>query len=137
MFGFGNKQRKLMTYDVLLVKTKDGKGRDFFQVAFHSTQASDIMSMIMKLEKSKYNSTEYLGELGDFRIITHYEGVESINIHDTVDPDATPVQIQDFANIMLRRFELLQEAGKLEETDELAFFMGELTMLRDESFTGL
>ncbi|WP_232696863.1 hypothetical protein [Brevibacillus daliensis] len=135
MFGFGKKQRNVQTYDVLLIETKEASERTFFQVAFSSSDTHDIMSMILKLEKSKYNNKEMLGEMGNFNIMTHYQGVETIVIHDRDNINATPLQIQDFANMMLRRFELLLEAGRIEETEDLAFFMGELTMLRDGSFT--
>lgn len=134
MFGFGKKAKKLDGIDILIIKTIEAKNRNFYQVAFPSVVANDVMSMLQKLEKSKINQQEFLGEIGGFRIVTHLEALTSYNVLDDADMEAQPVQIADFANILLRRLEALAESGKLSESEELAFIMGELTMLRDGSF---
>ncbi|EJL38913.1 hypothetical protein BAG01nite_30140 [Brevibacillus agri] len=134
MFGFGKKAKKLDGIDILIIKTIEAKNRNFYQVAFPSVVANDVMSMLQKLEKSKINQQEFLGEIGGFRIVTHLEALTSYNVLDDADMEAQPVQIADFANILLRRLEALAESGKLGESEELAFIMGELTMLRDGSF---
>ncbi|GEC90156.1 hypothetical protein [Brevibacillus brevis] len=134
MFGFGKKAKKLDGIDVLIIKTEEAKNRNFYQVAFPSVVANDILSMLQKLEKSKMNKQEFLGEIGSFRIVTHLEALTSFEILDEADMEAHPVQIQDFANMLLRRLEALEESGKFGESEDLAFIMGELTMLRDGSF---
>lgn len=57
-----------------------------------------------------------------------------ITVMDEADMEGHPVQIQDFANILLRRLEALEERGVLGDNEDIAFIMGELTMLRDGSF---
>lgn len=134
MFGFGKKAKKPDGIDILIIKTVESKNRHFYQVAFPSILANDILSMLQKLEKSKANQPEYLGEIGGFRIVTHLEALTSYDVLDDADMEATPVQIEDFANILLRRLENLEESGALGESEDIAFIMGELTMLRDGSF---
>lgn len=134
MFGFGKKAKKVDGTDILIIKTDEAKNRSFYQVAFPSVVANDIVSMLRKLERSSMNKAEYLGEIGGFRILTHLEALTGFEIFDEVDLEATPVQIQDFASILLRRLEALEESGKLGDSEDLAFIMGELTMLRDGSF---
>ncbi|MET3292694.1 hypothetical protein EDM56_18050 [Brevibacillus fluminis] len=133
MFGLGKKAKKLDSHDMLIIKTEEGK-RHFYQVTFPSVVGNDIVSMLEKLQKSKYNKPEFLGEIGGFHIITYIEGLMSVEVKDENDLEAHPLQIQDFANVLLRRLEALEESGKLDESDDTAFFMGELTMLRDGSF---
>lgn len=134
MFGFGKKAKKLDAIDILIIKTENGKNRYFYQISFPSAVANDIMSMFGKLQKSPFNKPEYLGDMGGFHMLTHLEGLTNAEVLDDADPEAQPVPIQDFANIMLRRLEALEESGQMEESEELAFIMGELTMLRDGSF---
>jgi selenocysteine lyase/cysteine desulfurase len=134
MFGFGKKAKKPDGIDILIIKTDEAKNRNFYQVAFPSMVANDIVSMLKKLEKSKLNKPELLGEIGGFRIVTHLEALTSFDVLDDADMEAQPVQIQDFANILLRRLEALEESGKLGDSEDVAFIMGELTMLRDGSF---
>ncbi|GED68924.1 hypothetical protein BRE01_26260 [Brevibacillus reuszeri] len=134
MFGFGKKANKLDGIDVLIIKTVEAKNRNFYQVVFPSVLANDILSMLQKLEKSKMNQQEFLGEIGGFRIVTHLEAMTNIDILDDADLEARPVHIEDFANILLRRLEHLEESGKMEESEDMAFIMGELTMLRDGSY---
>jgi hypothetical protein len=134
VFGFGKKARKLETIDLLIIKAPEGKNRSYYQVAFPSVVANDVVSMLGKLEKSPFNQPQYLGELGGFRAVTHVEGLTGFEVLDEADLEAHPVQIQDFANILLRRLEALEESGAFEESEDLAFFLGELTMLRDGSF---
>lgn len=134
MFGLGKKAKKLDTHDMLLIKTAEGKNRSFYQVTFPSFVGGDIVSMLQKLQKSAYNKPEFLGEIGGFHIITHIEGFMSVEVMDEGDLEAHPLQIQDFANVLLRRLEALDENGDMEESEDLAFIMGELTMLRDGSF---
>ncbi|MFY0544001.1 hypothetical protein [Brevibacillus sp. H7] len=134
MFGFGKKAKKLDATDILIIKTEEAKNRSFYQVAFPSLFANDVISMLQKLEKSPFNKPEYLGEIGGFRILTHMEGLTGFDVLDEADMEAHPAQIQDFANILLRRLEALEESGKFEDSEDLAFIMGELTMLRDGSF---
>ncbi len=134
MFGIGKKARKLDTHDLLIIKTEEGKNRTFYQVIFPSIFGNDIVSMFKKLERSPYNKQAYLGEIGGFRLATHIEGLNGFEVLDEVDIEAQPIQIQDFASILLRRLETLEENGQLEESEDLAFLMGELTMLRDGSF---
>ncbi|MGZ0050744.1 hypothetical protein [Brevibacillus gelatini] len=137
MFGFGKKAKKPDGIDILIIKTVEAKNRNFYQVAFPSVVANDVLSMLQKLEKSKINKQEFLGEIGGFRIVTHLEALTSYDVLDDADMEAQPVQIADFANILLRRLEALAESGKLGESEDLAFIMGELTMLRDGSFLPL
>lgn len=134
MFGFGKKAKKPDGIDVLIIKADEAKNRSFYQVAFPSIVANDILSMLQKLEKSKLNKPEVLGEIGGFRIVTHLEALTGFSILDDADIEAHPVQIHDFANMLLRRLEAHEEKGSLEESEDLAFLMGELTMLRDGSF---
>ncbi|MBO8163304.1 MAG: hypothetical protein H0Z34_06240 [Brevibacillus sp.] len=134
MFGFGKKAKKADGFDILLIKTEEGKNRNFYQVAFPSAVANDVISMFRKLQKSPLNKQEYLGEVGGFRMITHLEALTAVSVLDEADLEAHPVQIQDFANTLLRRLEALQESGQFEESEEFAFLVGELTMLRDGSF---
>jgi hypothetical protein len=134
MFGFGKKAKKLDGTDILLIKTDEAKNRSFYLVAFPSFVANDIVSMLKKLERSAFNQAEYLGEIGGFRILTHIEASTGYDVIDEADMEGHPVQIQDFANILLRRLEALEESGKFEDSEDLAFIMGELTMLRDGSF---
>lgn len=134
MFGFGKKAKKPDGIDILIIKSEEAKNRNFYQVAFPSIVANDILSMLQKLEKSKLNTKEILGEIGGFRIVTHLEALTGFDVLDDADIEAHPVQIPDFANMLLRRLEALDENGALGESDDLAFIMGELTMLRDGSF---
>ncbi len=134
MFGFGKKAKKPDGIDILIIKADEAKNRSLYQVAFPSIVANDILSMLQKLEKSKLNTKEVLGEIGGFRIVTHLEALTGFDILDDADIEAQPVQIQDFANMLLRRLEVLDENGGLGDSDDLAFIMGELTMLRDGSF---
>lgn len=134
MFGFGKKAKKPEGIDVLIIKTDEGANRHFYQVAFPTVYANDIVSMLQKLERSKVNKQEFLGELGGFRMVTHLEALTEITILDDADMEGHPIQIQDFANILLRRLEALEEKGLLDDNEDLAFIMGELTMLRDGSF---
>ena len=134
MFGFGKKSNKLNGTDVLIVKTEEAKNRNFFQVAFPSAVANDVVSMLKKLEKSKLNKPEILGDLGGFRMVTHFESMTGYEVFDEADLEGQPVQVQDFASILLRRLEALEQSGKWEDSEDLAFIMGELTMLRDGSF---
>ncbi|WP_134684227.1 hypothetical protein [Brevibacillus migulae] len=134
MFGFGKKAKKLDGTDILLIKTDEAKSRSFYLVTFPSIVANDIASMLKKLERSVFNKSEFLGELGGFRILTHIDAATGYEVLDEGDMEAQPVQIQDFANILLRRLEALEESGKFEDSEDLAFFLGELTMLRDGSF---
>jgi hypothetical protein len=134
MFGFGKKAKKLEGTDILIIKTDEAKNRTFYQVAFPTMFANDVISMLQKLEKSPFNKPEYLGEIGGFRILTHLEAMTGFEVLDDPDMEAHPVQIQDFSNILLRRLEALEESGKFEDSEDLAFIMGELTMLRDGSF---
>ena len=134
MFGFGKKAKKPDGIDILIIKADEAKNRNIYQVAFPSIVANDVLSMLQKLEKSKVNKSELLGEIGGFRIITHLEALTSFDVLDDADIEAHPVQIQDFANTLLRRLEALDENGSIGDSDDLAFIMGELTMLRDGSF---
>lgn len=134
MFGFGKKAKKPDGIDILIIKADEAKNRNFYQVAFPSLVANDILSMLQKLEKSKLNTQDVLGEIGGFRIVTHLEALTGYDILDDADIEAHPVQIQDFANMLLRRLEALDESGNLGGSEDLAFIMGELTMLRDGSF---
>lgn len=134
MFGFGKKAKKPDGIDILIIKADEAKNRSFYQVAFPSIVANDILSMLQKLEKSKLNKQELLGEIGGFRIVTHLEALTGYDVLDDADIEAHPVQIQDFANMLLRRLEALEENGSLGDSEDLAFLMGELTMLRDGSF---
>ncbi len=134
MFGIGKKAKKLDTQDLLIIKTAEGRNRSFYQVVFPSFVGGDILSMLQKLQKSPINKPEYLGEIGGFHMISHIEGFMEFEVLDEVDLEAQPLPIQDFANILLRRLETLEDSGQLEESEELAFIMGELTMLRDGSF---
>lgn len=134
MFGFGKKAKKPDGIDILIIKADEAKNRNFYQVAFPSIVANDILSMLQKLEKSKLNTKEVLGEIGGFRIVTHLEALTGFDVLDDADIEAHPVQIPDFANMLLRRLEALDENGGLGESEDLAFIMGELTMLRDGSF---
>lgn len=134
MFGFGKKAKKLDGTDILVIKTEEAKNREWYLVAFPSIVANDIVSMLKKLERSSFNKQEFLGDLGGFRILTHIEAATGYEVLDEVDMEAQPVQIQDFANILLRRMEALEESGKFADSEDMAFIMGELTMLRDGSF---
>lgn len=134
MFGFGKKAKKLAGTDILIIKADQAKNRNFFQVAFPSVVANDVVSMLKKLEKSKLNKQEFLGDIGGFRLITHFEAMTGYEVFDEDDLEAQPVQIQDFASILLRRLEALEQSGKWDDSEDLAFIMGELTMLRDGSF---
>jgi hypothetical protein len=133
MFGFG-KKKKLDAFDLVIIKTEGSSKRKFHQVVFPSAVANDIMQMFKKLQKSPFNKTDYLSDLGGFRMITHVEGFNTIEVLDEVEPEATPLQIQDFANILLRRLEGLENNPDFDDSEDLAFIMGELTMLRDGSF---
>lgn len=118
----------------MLVKTEQAKNRNFVLVAFPSAVANDVVAMLKKLEKSKLNKPEFLGDLGGFRMVTHFDSLNGYEVFDETDPEGQPIQIQDFANILLRRLEALEQSGKWEDSEDLAFIMGELTMLRDGSF---
>lgn len=134
MFGFGKKVKKLEGTDILILKVEEAVNRHFYQVAFPSIVGNDVVNMLKKLQKSPFNQREYLGEIGGFHIITYIEAAMSFEVLDEIDIEAHPVQIQDFANILLRRLEELEESGKFGENEDLAFILGELTMLRDGSF---
>jgi|GEM_PF-574841 len=134
MFGFGKKAKKLEGTDLLIIKTEEAKNRAFYLVAFPTLFANDVISMLEKLQKSSFNKPQYLGEIGGFRILTHVEAASGYEAKDEGDMEAHPVQIQDFASILLRRLESLEESGQFEDSEDLAFIMGELTMLRDGSF---
>lgn len=134
MFGFGKKAKKLNGTDVLIVKTTDAKARNFYQVSFPTMVANDVVSMLKKLEKSKLNRKEYLGDIGGFHLATHYEGLSSFEVLDEADLESQLVPIQDFSSILLRRLQAVEQSGELEDSEDLAFIMGELTMLRDGSF---
>jgi len=134
MFGFGKKAKKENAFDIVILKAEGAKNRQIYQIMFPSMVANDIMSMFKKLQKSPFNKPEFLGELGGFRLITHVEGLVNVEVLDDIDLDAHPVQIQDFANILLRRLESVETSEAHADSDDLAFIMGELTMLRDGSF---
>lgn len=134
MFGFGKKAKKMDGTDVLIIKTEEAKNRNFYLISFPSMVANDVVSMLKKLEKSKLNKQELLGDIGGFRLTTHFEGLTGFEVFDEADLEAQPVPIQDFASTLLRRLEALEQSGKWEDSEDLAFIMGELTMLRDGSF---
>ncbi|GAA4713391.1 hypothetical protein [Brevibacillus fulvus] len=133
MFGFSKKEKKPDGTDLLLIAV-DSQNRSLYQVAFPSIVANDIVSMLKKLQRSPLNKKDYIGEIGGFRIMTHIEAATHVEILDEADLQAHPVQIQDFANMLLMRLEALEQSGKLEDSEDLAFLMGELVMLRDGSF---
>ncbi len=134
MFGFGKKAKKMEGVDILILKTDEAANRSIYQVVFPSMVANDVTSMLSKLQKSPFNKKEFLGDIGGFYMITHIEAASGFEVLDEVDLEAHPVQIQDFANILLRRLESIEESGQIEESEDLAFIMGELTMLRDGSY---
>jgi len=134
VFGFGKKARKMDGVDILLLKTDAGKNRAFYQVSFPSIVANDVVSMFRKLEKSPFNKQEYLGDVGGFRMLIHFTELTGYHVFDEVDLEAHPVQIQDFANTLLRRLEKVEESGQFADSEDFAFLIGELTMLRDGSF---
>jgi hypothetical protein len=83
--------------------------------------------LIIKTDEAK-NRTFYQVAFPTMEALTGYD------VLDDADMEAHPTQIQDFANILLRRLEALENSGKFEDSEDLAFIMGELTMLRDGSF---
>ncbi|WP_139490526.1 hypothetical protein [Brevibacillus dissolubilis] len=133
MFGFG-KKKKQDAFDLVIIKTEESSKRKFHQVVFPTQVSNDIMVMFKKLQKSPFNKKNYLGDLGGFRMITHVQGFDSVDVLNEEEAEATPMQIQDFANILLRRLENLENNPEFEDSEDLAFIMGELTMLRDGSF---
>ncbi|HZG79846.1 MAG TPA: hypothetical protein VEZ13_03640, partial [Brevibacillus sp.] len=88
MFGFGKKAKKPDGIDILIIKTNDAKNRNFYQVAFPSMYANDIVSMLKKLEKSKLNKREILGDIGGFNLATHLEALTSYDVSDENDLEA-------------------------------------------------
>lgn len=134
MFGFGRKEKKMNGQDIVLIKTEAGKNRTFYLIAFPSIVANDVISMFRKLEKSPFNKQEYLGDVGGFRVLTHFSELSGYKVFDELELEAQPVQIQDFAGTLLRRLERVEESGQFADHEDFAFLVGELTMLRDGSF---
>ncbi len=145
MFGLGKKK----SFDLLVLKpeiNENAQGRKFVQILFPSIAANDFVQLMIRLQKSKLNSVESLGEIGGFSILTHIEGLEKITVMDEVQPEADPIPFQDFSNQLLNRFngllnhdeneedreeeELLEEDGQ----DDLVYFIGEFTLMKDGSF---
>lgn len=145
MFGFGKKSK---SFDVLVLKPQDagqGHARRFYQILFPSSIAGDFIQLMLKLQKSQINSEEILGDLGGFSILTHIEGLEKITIMDQIHPESEPISFQDFSNHLLHRFNHAlcgEEEGELadghdietEGQEDLVFFIGEFTLMKDGSF---
>ncbi|MEW9667456.1 hypothetical protein ABLT31_01170 [Ammoniphilus sp. 3BR4] len=145
MFGLGKKK----SFDILLLKPDNDqkeKGRKIVQVLFPSIAANDFVQLMLRLQKSKLNTAEALGEIGGFTILSHIEGLEKITVMDEVQPEAEPIPFQDFSNQLLNRFnsmlneddiaegsedeDMLEEEGQ----DDLVYFIGEFTLMKDGSF---
>ena len=147
MFGLGKKK----SFDLLVLKpqiNENLQGRRFVQILFPSIAANDFVQLMIRLQKSKLNTAESLGEIGGFSILTHIEGLEKITVMDEVQPEADPIPFQDFSNQLLNRFNILlnndeigedqdqEEEDLLEEDgqDDLVYFIGEFTLMKDGSF---
>jgi hypothetical protein len=144
VFGLG---RKTKGFDMLLVKLDNGSAegaRVFQSILFPAAAANDLVQLMTRLQKSKLNSKEYLGEYGGFTILAHIESAEKFNIMDTVHPEAEPLPIQDFASLIINRFNSLLSQEELvegedafeneEDQEDLVFFIGEFTLMKDGSF---
>lgn len=144
LFGFGKKSKN---YDLLLLIPQDveGQGRRFYQILFPSAAASDFIQLMIKLQRSSLNSAQVLGDLGGFSVLSHIEGLEKVTILDQVHPESEPISFQDFSNHLLHRFNHMlsgeegEEEGdgvdlEAEEQDDLVYFIGEFTLMKDGSF---
>lgn len=145
MFGLGKKK----SFDILLIKPGNEQkenGRKIAQILFPSIAANDFVQLMLRLQKSKLNSAEALGEIGGFTILSHIEGLEKITVMDEVQPEAEPIPFQDFSNQLLNRFNSMldseehledqEDEDMLEEDgqDDLVYFIGEFTLMKDGSF---
>lgn len=145
MFGLGKKSK---SFDVLLLKPQNvgnEQMRRFYQILFPSVVSSDFIQLMLRLQKSKLNTTEILGDMGDFSILSHIEGLEKITIMDQIHPESEPIPFQDFSNHLLNRFNNMlsgeeeeeateEDNMEVEEQEDLVYFIGELTLMKDGSF---
>ncbi len=96
--------------------------------------SSDFDALHKKLENSVLNELTYLPKWGKISRTLHIEGASSINM---LSDDVQPISFSDWANIILSQLnqhmqdEEEELSSKLE--DELIFFIGEFTLLRDGS----
>ncbi|MBP1930609.1 hypothetical protein [Ammoniphilus resinae] len=139
MFGF---RKKNQSYHLLILKLeKDAnEGKAFYQVYFPAEAAGDFVPLMLRLQRSKLNTKEILGELAGFTILTQIEDLQKITVLDHVQPEAEPISYHDFANVLLNRLNnLLSEEESPEDEladfhEDLVFFIGELTLAKDGSF---
>jgi len=139
VFGF---RKKNQSYHLLILKLEKeaSEGKVFYQVYFPTEVAGDFVPLMLRLQRSKLNTKEILGELAGFTILTQIEDLEKITVIDHVQPEAEPIGYQDFANMMLNRLNnLLSEEESPEKEledyhEDLVFFIGELTLAKDGSF---
>lgn len=96
--------------------------------------SNDFDALLKKLEKSELNQSTYLPKWGKLMRTLHIEGAKGVNVFAD---DVQPMMFSDWANIMLSQLNQHMEdeeqefSSKLEE--DLVFFIGEFTLLRDGS----
>lgn len=95
--------------------------------------SNDFDALHKKLESSELNQLTYLPKWGRLMRTFHIEGATGIKVFAE---DFQPISFSDWANILLSQLnQHMQDeedlSSKIEE--ELIFFIGEFTMLRDGS----
>lgn len=96
--------------------------------------SNDFDALHKKLENSELNDRTYLPKWGKIQRLLHIEGAKGVEV---LSDTAHPLMFADWANILLNQ--LNQHIGDEEENlsskieDELIFFVGEFTLLRDGS----
>lgn len=94
--------------------------------------SNDFEALHKKLENSELNQLAYLPKWGRILRTLHIEGATGIHM---ISDDVQPISFSDWANIILSQLNQHMEdedegiSSKLE--DELIFFIGEFTLLRD------
>lgn len=95
--------------------------------------SNDFDALHKKLENSELNQAQYLPKWGKISRVLHIEGAQKMN---ELADDLHPMTFSDWANIIVSQLNQHMEteeefSSKLE--DDLVFFIGEFTLLRDGS----
>lgn len=95
--------------------------------------SNDFDALHKKLENSALNERTYLPKWGKIQRLLHIEGTKGIEVFSD---DIHPFMFSDWANIILNQLNQHMDdeenlSSKVE--DELVFFIGEFTLLRDGS----
>lgn len=98
-----------------------------------SQLSNDFDALHKKLENSTLNEITYLPKWGKIQRLLQIEGAKGIEVFSD---DIHPYMFSDWANIILNQLnQHMDDEEKLSSKveDELVFFIGEFTLLRDGS----